>query len=244
MPVTGLSRADFIVREDGEVQQVSTFAAGEFPLSVAIAVDRSFSMAGGRLRTAKSAARVFLGELRPADEAMVIAVGSVTEIVAPLSKDRPAQYAALAKLDAFGTTGMHDSIIAAIDAVQQARGRRALVLLSDGTDRYSTATASDALARARASDVLVYPVAFGRSRPALFAELATLTGGRSYHIEDATRLPETLRAIARELRNQYLLGYSPTRPIVAGSNEWRAIAVTVERRPGVSVRARDGYLAR
>ena len=88
-PVTGLSRGDFVVRENGELQQVSTFAAGEFPLSVAIAVDRSFSMAGGRLATARSAARVFLGELRPADESMVMAIGSTTEVVAPLSTDRP-----------------------------------------------------------------------------------------------------------------------------------------------------------
>lgn len=241
--VGGLSREDFVVQENGEPQQVTTFAAGEFPLSVAVCLDRSFSMAGRPLAAARSAARLFLGELRPSDESMVIAVGSSTEIVAPLSTDRDAQHAALARLDPFGTTGLYDSIVAAIDAIQQARGRRALVLLSDGNDRYSTATASDALAKARGSDVLVYPVAFGRARPGLFAELASLTGGRSYHVEDATRLPETLREIATELRNQYLLGYSPSKAIVRGSNEWRAISVTVKR-PGLRVRARDGYLAR
>jgi hypothetical protein len=52
-----------------------------------------------------------------------------------------------------------------------------------------------------------------------------------------------VRAIARELREQYLIGYTPTRPIVPGADEWRAIAVTVNR-PGVRVRARDGYVAR
>lgn len=242
-PVTGLAKEDFTVRENGGVQQVSTFAAGQFPLSVAVAVDRSFSMTGDRLASARSAARIFLGELRPDDESMVIAIGSNSEVIAPLSNDRASQQDALARIDSFGTTGLYDSIIAAIDAIQQARGRRALVLLSDGSDRYSTATAADALARARAADVLVYPIAFGRTRPAVFAELATLTGGRSYHIQDARRLPATVRAIAGELRQQYLLGYSPSKTIAPGSNEWRSIAVTVHR-PGVTVRARDGYLAK
>jgi Ca-activated chloride channel family protein len=243
VPVKGLTRDDFTVRENGRPQQISTFAAGEFPLAAAVAIDRSFSMTGERLAAARSAARVFLGELRPDDESMVIAVGSTIDIVSPLSRDRSPQLVALSRLDAFGTTGLHDAIIAAIDAIQEARGRRALVLLSDGNDRYSTASAADALARARASDVLVYPVAFGRSRPPLFAELAALTGGRSYHIEDARRLPDTLRAIARELRSQYLLGYSPATPIVSGSGEWRSIEVRVDR-PGATVRARDGYVAK
>lgn len=114
------------------------------------------------------------------------------------------------------------------------------MILSDGNDRYSTATAETALARARASDVMVYPIAFGTKRPPLFAELATLTGGRSYQLKDPSRLPETLRGLARELREQYLLGYTPTRPLVAASNEWRSIAVSVKN-PRWRVRARDGY---
>jgi Ca-activated chloride channel homolog len=242
-PVKGLSREDFTIREDGALQQVTTFTAGDFPLSVAVALDRSFSMAGQRLATAKSAARLFLDELRPADESMLIGVGSTTEVLSPLSTDRTRQFDVLTRLDAFGSTGLYDAIIAAIDQVQPARGRRALVLLSDGSDRYSTATSAEALARARVSDVLVYPIAFGPARPPVFAELATITGARSFHVRDARQLPETLRTIAAELRHQYLLGYSPSKPSAAGSNEWRSIAVTV-RRPDVTVRARDGYLVR
>jgi Ca-activated chloride channel homolog len=242
-PVTGLSRDDFTILENGDPQQISTFAAGEFPLSVAVAIDRSFSMEGQRLATAKSAARLFLGELRADDESMVVAIGSRTDVVAPLSRSRESQLTALAAIDAFGTTGLYDSIVASIDHIQPARGRRALVLLSDGDDRYSTVTATQALERARRSDVLMYPIALGRTRPALFAELATLTGGRSFHVPDARRLTETLRSIATELRNQYLIGYSPSKPIVAGTNEWRSIAVRVQR-PAVTVRARDGYLVK
>ena len=242
-PVNGLEREAFTVRENGEPQSISTFAAGAFPLSVAIAIDRSFSMAGSRLDAAKSGARLFLGALQPADESMLIAIGSTTDVLAPLSGSRREPLERLNTLDAFGTTGLYDAIVAAIDAIQPARGRRALVLLSDGSDRYSKTTAAEALDRARASDVLVYPIAFGKRRPETFAELASLTGGRSFHVTDGRQLPATLQTIAAELRSQYLIGYSPVKPPVAGSNEWRSIAVSVSR-PDVTVRARDGYLVR
>jgi Ca-activated chloride channel homolog len=242
-PVKGLTKGDFEVREDGSPQEISTFTAGNLPLSVAVAIDRSFSMAGPQLTLAKTAARAFLGELRPADESMILAVGSTVDVLAPLSAERQPQFEALSRLDAFGTTGLHDAIIDAIDAVQPAKGRRALVLLSDGNDRYSRATAGEALQAARASDVMIYPVALGETRPPLFAELATLTGGRSFHARDPKTLPATLRAIAQELREQYLLGYTPARAIVTGTNEWRSIEVVV-RRPNVQVRARDGYLVK
>lgn len=241
--ISGLTRADFELRENGDPQQITTFAAGDFPLSVALAVDRSFSMSGTRVALAKSAAHAFLAELRAQDEAMVLAVGSRVEVVAPLSTDRAAQRRAVDGLDAFGTTGLYDAIIQAIDEVQSAKGRRALVLLSDGNDRYSRATAAEALDRARRADVMIFPVAIGTSRPPVFAELATLTGGRSSHARDGAALADTLRTIARELRQQYLLGYTPARAPVAGSNEWRSISVTV-RRPGAHVRARDGYLVK
>jgi Ca-activated chloride channel homolog len=242
-PVRNLTRNDFEVLEGGEPQVLSTFTAGDVPLSVAIAIDRSFSMQGARLATSRAAARAFLEELRASDEAMIVAVGSEVDILATLSRDRQQQVAVVDRLDAFGTTGLHDAIIRSIDAIQAATGRRALVLLSDGDDKYSEASATAALQRARESDVMVYPVAIGARRPPLFAELAALTGGRSHHLRDGKGLADTLRAIARELREQYLLGYTPSRPIVAGSNEWRAITVRVKR-PDVQVRARDGYVAR
>jgi Ca-activated chloride channel family protein len=239
--ITGLKQADFELRENGELQTISNFTAGQFPLSAALAIDRSFSVAGTKLSLAKAAGLTFLAELRADDEAMIIAVGSQVEVVAPLSTDRASQRDAINRLDAFGTTGLHDAIIHAIEDVQPAKGRRALIVLSDGDDRYSQASAADALDRARQSDVMVFPVAIGRTRPPLFAELATLTGGRSSFARDGAALTETLRGIARELRQQYLLGYTPTRTPVVGSNDWRSITVTVKR-PDAHVRARDGYL--
>jgi Ca-activated chloride channel family protein len=243
-PVAGLTAADFRVAEDGTPQSITAFAAGEFPLAVAIAIDRSFSMAGNgnRLAVAKSAARSFIGALRPTDQVMVIAIGSDTGIVAPLSSDRGAALAAVDRLEAWGTTPLYDAALAALDAIQAARGRRALVLLSDGIDRYSDTRAADLVEQARRRDVLIYPIALGSTRPPLFAELAAATGGRSFRASEPRELLATMATIARELRFQYLLGYVPARG-VSPDPAWHAIEVTVIR-PDVRLRARDGYFSR
>ena len=241
-PLTGLRPQQFAVLEDGVQQSVDAFVEGDFPLSVAVAIDRSLSMAGERLATAKAGARTLLGELRTGDQSMVVAISGRVETVAPLSSDRAGQVDAVGALDAWSTTALHDAIVAAIDSVQAGTGRRALVLLSDGNDRYSQTSAGDVLSRARAADVMVYPVALGRSRPGLFAEIAAVTGGRSFHARNRGALDEVMRQIARELRHQYLLGYSPVRPLGEGRGEWRAIRVQVSGAPGARVRARDGYV--
>jgi Ca-activated chloride channel homolog len=241
-PVTGLTAADFIVTEDGERQEITAFAAGEFPLSVVLGVDRSFSMAGEPLRLAKDAARAFLNELRPSDRSMVLAISSTADVIAPMGTDRASQARAIAALDPWSTTALRDALVAGLDRLQEETGRQAVIVFSDGADRYSRATASEVLDRARRSQALVYPIAFGKTRPPLLAELAVLTGGRSFLLRDARELAPTLSAIARELRYQYLIGYVPARPASAGASEWRSISVTMSRpRPDVRVRARDGY---
>src|SRR5689334_20919702 len=85
-PVTGLTREDFTVVEDGQPQTISTFTEGDFPLSVAVAVDRSFSMTN-RIALEQSAAQTFLEALRPSDESMLVTIGSEVETAAPLSTD-------------------------------------------------------------------------------------------------------------------------------------------------------------
>jgi Ca-activated chloride channel family protein len=241
-PITGLSASDFCVLEDGVPQTISTFAAGEFPLAVAVGIDRSFSMGGksDRLGAAKSAAHAFVSAMRAGDQVMVVAIGSETDVVAPLSTDRATAFSAIDRLDAWGTTPLYDAALVALDAVQAGNGRRALVLLSDGTDRYSDTTATDLVEQARRRDVLVYPIAIGPARPPVFAELAAVTGGRSFHAKDPRDLNGMVETIARELRVQYLLGYVPAN---TERSEWRSIDVHVDR-SNARVRARDGYYAR
>jgi Ca-activated chloride channel family protein len=242
-PVKGLTRADFDLSEDGRPQEVSTFAAGDFPLTAALALDASFRMAGRPLQTVKSAAKAFLGALRAEDESLIVGMSSRVEVVADATVPRQRQIHTVEALSAWGTTTLYDSVIASIEAVDAAKGRRALVILSDGDDRYSEASADETLMRARRSNVMVYPVALGKERPEVFAELSAVTGGRSSYSRDYRGVEGILVSIAEELREQYLLGYTPARAPVAGANEWRSIKVAVKR-GGVTVRARDGYYVR
>jgi Ca-activated chloride channel family protein len=241
-PIAGLSAADFTVSEDGVRQPITTFVAGEFPLSIVIVLDRSFSMSGARLNLARQAARLFVSALRPDDEVMVLAAGSEIETITP---PVPARDAAATRWDAiepWGTTPLYDVIVKSLDMPYTQTRRRALLVISDGFDRYSDTTAAEVIERARRSDVLVYPVAIGKGRPPVLAELASVTGGHSFNVDDPKKLEATLSAIARELRSQYLLGYAPART-AQGEGEWRAIEVQVNR-PGARVRARDGYFAK
>jgi Ca-activated chloride channel homolog len=240
-PIRGLRQNQFTVREDGEPQVISTFVEADFPLSVAVGIDRSWSMAGDRLAIAKEGARTLLGDLRSGDQAMIVAISGEIDTVAPLSADRAAQLAAVDRLDPWSTTALHDAVIACIERVQTGSGRRALVLLSDSRDRYSRADAATVLDRARRADVMVYPVALGRERSSLFAELAVLTGGRSFEARDRHEVTAAAQSIARELRTQYLIGYSPARPRAEGLGQWRSIRVEVQA-AGARVRARDGYV--
>ncbi len=237
-PVRGLTAADFRVEEDGRPQAIQTFAAGEFPLALAIGVDRSFSVPRDQLDAAATAARSFVQRLRPSDQVMVLAIGSEVEAISALSTNHGAATAALERLEPWGTTPLHDATLNALDAIQSASGRRALILLSDGEDRYSAASADAVVAEARRRDVLVYPIATGRKRPPMFVELASVTGGRSFHAAERRALEAALDSIARELRSQYLLGYTPSADDVRRG--WRSIRVTVSR-PDARVRARDGY---
>ena len=239
-PVTGLSRDDFTVLEDGQAADLSAFTAGIFPSRSRWRSIGASAWAGVSCRSRARRHERSSPASGPGDQAMVVAIGSAVEVVAPLSTDRQGQQNAVARLQPWGTTGLYDAILQSIDAIQGAKGRRALVLLSDGTDRYSQATAAEARDRARRSDVMVYPIALGRERPPLFAELATLTGGRSFHPKDAQQLTDTMQSIVTELRAQYLVGYVPSRRLTPGEEQWRAITVRLKR-ADVTVRARDGY---
>ena len=241
-PVTGLRQSDFEVYENNTRQDISAFVAGEFPLTVALGVDRSWSMAGNPLRLAKQASQSFLRALKPDDRSMVVAINNEAEVIAPLSANRALQARAIDALDPWSTTALHDAVIATLDRLEPEPGRQALVVFSDGADRYSHASAAQVLERARHSNALLYPIAFGKQRPALLAELAAVTGGRSFLLRDPRELDATLSAIAKELRYQYLIGYAPIDAIEPGEREWRSIRVALKNAPaGVRVRARDGY---
>lgn len=241
-PVGDLPRDAFIVEEAGRRQEIQAFAAGDVPLSLAVALDRSFSLRDDQLAYSANAVQRLLGELRPDDQVMLLGIGSEVETLAPLSANHRAVYDALTGLTRWGTTPLYDATLAAVAAIQQGRGRRALILITDGADRYSAARAQEVVGAIRTQDVLVYPVTLRREQPPVFVEIALATGARAFAVPDVRAVASTLSTIARELRQQYLLGYTPSDP-PGDRPSWRSITVRTTR-PELRVRARAGYEAR
>jgi Ca-activated chloride channel homolog len=241
-PVTGLPREAFTVHEDGVRQSITTFAAGTMPLALGVAMDRSFSMAGRPLATAKAGALRLLDSLEPGDRTMVVAVGSQVETLVPLSAERQRARQMVSSLTPWGTSPLGDATIAAIARVAEGSGRRALAFFTDGRERYNEAERAAVLDRVRRGSVLVYPVAVGGTPTPLLVELAAASGGRSFSARDNREAVRAAAALAEDLRHQYLLGYAPTRPPDQGTEAWRSIRVAVSR-PDVTIRARDGYFA-
>lgn len=235
--LTDLTADEFVVHDDGRPQTIVTFTPGDVPLSLALAVDRSFSMRGAPLEWATTATRVLLNELTGDDRVTLVAIGSEVDVVVPLTGDRLAVDTAAHALDAWGTTALHDAVVKAVDVIEPAPGRRALILVSDGQERHSLRTAEQVYERLRASDVMVYPVALARRPPPVFQTLAALTGGRTVATRRPEELPRIFGRFASELRHQYLLGYEPADPQTPG---YHRLEVSVTR-AGAVVRARAGY---
>jgi Ca-activated chloride channel family protein len=245
--VHGLEQDNFKVYEDGQQQRITNFTREETPFAVALLLDISGSMEG-RVSMARSAAIRFLDGLRTDDVAAVYSFHYKVEQVQEFSHSRdlsPVAYQFSAK----GETALHDAIVrAAGDLGRRPEKRRAIVVLSDGADNRSEASADKALATALAVNTTIYtvdmsdrpngsyksaPVAAGGLR-----EFAAKSGGRFVPTPGGKALRDAFGEILEELRNQYTIGYRPTNRATDG--RWRIIKVEVDR-PEVKARTRRGY---
>ena len=137
--------------------------------------------------------------------------------------------ASLARLRAWGTTAIYDTMIRAVDVLRERGTRRALVLFTDGEDVASRASVESARVALQSHDVLLYIVASGRAADdhdlrTQLADLARETGGAAYFAARLSHTAEHFRDIATDMANQYLLAFSPKRPL--GDRRWRALSLT------------------
>src|SRR5262249_11378236 len=155
----GLSERDFRVFEDGQQQRVERFAeVGDLPVHVTLAIDTSTSMTL-RLPEVKKAALAFLRDLvRPQDEAMLLTFDDGPHVRAGFTHDLAFLANGLEGLAARGGTALYDSLVFALDQLQQVQGQRVLVLLSDGVDERSQGTARDVMELARRGAVTLYTI--------------------------------------------------------------------------------------
>lgn len=226
--ITNLKKEDFEVFEDGVKQEVALFEPIEQPFTVLLLLDISGSMTN-YMAELTQAANAFVRQLRADDQ---IAAATFADNLYVLFK--PTKISDLRKSikieHRFGDrfTNLYDAVHDALKLTKKIRGRKAIVLFSDGAGDGTFASAKDNFRNAEESETLIYTVQFEyfQTVPHPHADkkmfykiiennnnymrgLAQITGGRPYQIERITDLEKTFGTIANELRRQYSLGYYP-----------------------------------
>jgi VWFA-related protein len=247
--VRKLRRGDFTIFEDGKEQAIDTFSVEETPFAAAILLDTSSSMEG-RITLARAAAIRFLDGLRLDDVAALYHFNNKVERLQEFSPGRdlpPLAY----QLTPKGWTTLNDAIVqAAKDLAARPEKRLAIVLLSDGADTKSSASAEKALNAALAANATIYTVNMMDAdirrvdqvaAAGALKEFASKSGGTYLATPGGHALAESFQKIIEELRNQYTLTYKPSNK--ARDGRWRTIELKLSR-PDLAVRSRKGYRAR
>lgn len=263
--VPNLKREDFRVFENGEEQQVAFFETAEQPVTIFLLLDLSKSMEGYDAELA-NAANGFLSQLRPKDQVLIAYFCDYTKMLRERESVENIRNNKI-KLKFCGKhTQLYEAVEYAFEKIRKIDGRKALVLFSDGVDSgipLSSAglffvTAKSTLKNAEELDATIYSVQFGRfsfERPktasridweeivgevnSYMPDLAEVTGGRYFRVEDISDLGEAFANVARELSQQYSVGYYPKEPGKRGERRRIKVRVNV---PGAAVRARSSYI--
>jgi Ca-activated chloride channel homolog len=254
--VTGLDQSNFQIYDDKVEQKVETFSTEDAPISVGLVFDTSGSMSD-KIQKSKQAALQFFKTSNPQDEFMLINFSERPNLISGFTSKFENLQDRLLFVKSGGKTAMLDAIYLALHEMRQATtNRKALLVISDGGDNHSRYTENDVRRAIKESDVQIYTVGIlepltSRARtpeeaqgPSLLAELAEVSGGRMFSVEDADELPDIAEKISIELRNQYVIGYKPSNLIRDG--RWRRIKVKLNPPrglPPLQVYARTGYYA-
>ena len=258
--VSGLSRNDFVVTEDGVPQQVTFFGVDRVPVDLAILLDTSSSM-NAAIAVVHEAALELVKELRPGDRGTVVEVKDGLNVRQPLTSDLAELETAVRATRPGGNTALFTGIYVTLETLDQERSpdtirRQAMVVLSDGIDTASALAFDDVLERARRTGVSIYFVSLApparlirpnhRERYAeaeyVMRQLTQQTGGTMFRPQNALDLVDACSTVARELSAQYTLGYVSSNQ--DGSSAFRRIAVALVNHPGLTWRNRLGYYAR
>lgn len=249
LPVLNLPPASISVFDNGvAVARVSGLrTASDLPLSVAIMVDTSDSVARDLLSEQKATSALLAG-LMHANDDRVLLVGfrENVETVRPMTADPKELIAAVRELKAGGLTALYDALVATsarLVATDSSASRRAIILLTDGDDTDSRYELRDAMAAAVLNDVAIYSITLRGKHASSDGEktlrlLADATGGRMYMLRHAEELSHAVQEIERDLRTQYFVTYQP----VNDGQRFHVVNVTSSV-PDVSIRARKGYFA-
>jgi Ca-activated chloride channel homolog len=251
--ITGLDKQNFQLWEGKEQQDIKHFSTEDAPVSVGIIFDSSGSMAD-KMARAREAVMEFCKTANPQDEFFMISFSDTPTLISDFSSNPDEIQNRLVFANAKGRTALLDAIYLGMHKMKQAKNqKKALLIISDGGDNHSRYTESEIKSQIKEADVMVYaigiydhtyPTTEEMLGPQLLSEVAEVTGGRSFTIDNPNDLPDAAGKIGMELRNQYVLGYRPSK--LQRDGKWHKIKVKIripKGLPPVQVFAKTGYYA-
>ncbi len=252
--VTDLPKSAFTVYENGKPQTITLFKREDVPVSMGLIIDNSGSMREKRKKVEKAAADLVIASNKD-DEGFVVNFNDTPYLDLPHEKDFTSDIEemkeALARIDSRGGTAMRDAINVSINHLKEKahRDKKVLVVVTDGVDNASMISLEKLVMVAQQANVLIYAVGLlteedRRDAKKAQRELQTLveaTGGEAFFPKDLTEVDTIAQQVARDIRNQYTIEYSPTDAALDG--KFRAIKVVVNAPGHPAVRTRSGYYA-
>jgi len=251
--VTGLEKENFQLYEGSSSQEIRSFSSEDAPVSLGVIFDSSGSMSS-KMDRAKEAVIEFFKTANPQDEFFMITFSDEPEDVTDFTSSVDEIQNKLVFAVPQRRTALLDAIYMGVSKMRQAKyPKKALLIISDGGDNHSRYTEGEIKSTVKEADLLIYAIgiydhymatpeeALG---PALLGEIAELTGGRSFTIDNPNDLADVATKIGIELRNQYVLGYRPKNP--GHDGKWRKIKVKLippKGLPPLKVYAKTGYYA-
>ena len=246
--VPELQQADFEVFDNNQPAKIVLFQNEPEPFSVVVMLDTSGSMTGS-IDLLRQAAEQFLIRLLPEDKGMVGAFNDKIQFpVRDFTSDRDELISALKDVDFGNPTRLFDAIQASLDELARVKGRRVVLVFTDGEDTASKIGMGDALDRARTDEAMIYAIGLQsvyfngqrqvRSSPDRgLRKLSDETGGGYFELKKTDELGPTFTRVAQELHSQYLIGFSP-----ATDGKQHKVEVRLKK-PGLVARARRSYQA-
>jgi Ca-activated chloride channel homolog len=251
--VTGLEKENFQLFEGSAPQQIRTFSSEDAPVSLGVIFDSSGSMTS-KMERAKEAVIEFFKTANPQDEFFMITFSDEPEEVSDFTSSVDEIQNKLVYAVPRKRTALLDAIYMGVSKMRQAKyAKKALLIISDGGDNHSRYTEGEIKSLVKEADVMIYAIGIydhyfatqeERLGPELLSEITELTGGRAFTIDNPNDLGDVATKIGIELRNQYVLGYHPTKIVRDG--KWRKIKVKLlppKGLPPLRVYARMGYYA-
>jgi Ca-activated chloride channel family protein len=243
-PVPGLQASNFKVFEDGVIQKVESFEyVKNLPLTLGVIVDTSASMLESLAETQAAALSFLDFSVGEKDRAFTVSFDNEPYLLTKLTNRKDRLFRSLAGLRAEGSTALYDAIIYGLYQFTGVKGKKALVVLSDGKDTASKFDYETLVEYVKRAGISIYGIGLKISGADLevkykLNKLAQATGGQTFYVDSAKNLESVYRQINEDLRSQYLLTYYSTN--ATGKDKWRKVEIKVEP-TSLQARAITGY---